>query len=96
MSDNDVNDCDHPEYDVDILTGLALCACGHAWWLTNEELEREIERQVEDDAYYYEMNRRESSPLWRAWWWVLRAWRRVTERPRRGPFPAEFDGELPF
>jgi hypothetical protein len=36
--------CDHDEHDVDILTGRAHCwRCGEAWWLTSDELKRELE-----------------------------------------------------
>lgn len=40
--------CDCVDYDVDILTGRAHCyCCGRAWWLTSEELAREITAQAE-------------------------------------------------
>jgi len=36
--------CDHEYYDVDLLAGLACCyRCGEAWWLSDEQLRREIE-----------------------------------------------------
>lgn len=43
---NEDDFCDCTEYDVDILEGRALCYnCGRSWWLTNEQLSREIEWQ---------------------------------------------------
>jgi hypothetical protein len=39
----DDDPCDHEGHDVDILTGRAHCwRCGEAWWLTREELKREL------------------------------------------------------
>ena len=36
--------CDHEDRDVDILTGRASCwQCGESWWLTDEQLRRELE-----------------------------------------------------
>jgi hypothetical protein len=35
--------CERESHDIDILTGRALClSCGHAWWLTSEELRAEL------------------------------------------------------
>lgn len=43
------DDCDHDDYEVDILTGRATCnRCGHRWFQTLEEMEREARRK---DAY---------------------------------------------
>ncbi len=37
--------CDNP--DIDLLEGRASCyQCGRRWWLTNEQLSREIELQA--------------------------------------------------
>lgn len=44
----DDDPCDHDDRDVDILTGRANCwQCGEAWWLTDAELKRELERQAQ-------------------------------------------------
>lgn len=41
-------DCDHADYDADILTGEAWCwRCQHKWIMTSEEITREIEHQAE-------------------------------------------------
>ncbi|MDR9813061.1 hypothetical protein [Rhizobium hidalgonense] len=41
-------DCDHANYDADILTGEAWCwRCQHKWIMTHEEITREIEHQAE-------------------------------------------------
>lgn len=35
--------CDHGDPDIDILEGRARCLqCGHSWYLTEEQLTREI------------------------------------------------------
>lgn len=46
--DDDPEPCDHDQYaNIDILTGRALClSCGHAWWLTAEQLREEIAWQA--------------------------------------------------
>lgn len=48
-ADDDVPECDHMDYETDILTGFATCACGHRWMQTREEIERERQRQIEYD-----------------------------------------------
>lgn len=69
---DDVADCDHEDYEVDILAGRAECnCCGHTWWQTTEEIEREIERWREYDRYTQEEEMREH-------WWG-RAWLAVKE-----------------
>lgn len=36
--------CGHEDYDVDLLAGRACCyRCGEAWWLSDEQLRKEIE-----------------------------------------------------
>jgi hypothetical protein len=48
--DDDPECCDHEDYDVDILVGIASCwHCGHRWEQTKEEIEREIKAQREYD-----------------------------------------------
>jgi hypothetical protein len=42
------DDCFHENADIDILAGRALClSCGHAWWMTKEEIEAEAKFQAE-------------------------------------------------
>ncbi|MBX5089393.1 hypothetical protein [Rhizobium lentis] len=46
-------DCDHEGYDIDILTGVAWCwRCQHKWFVTHEEITREIEHQAEYMAQF--------------------------------------------
>jgi hypothetical protein len=46
--DDDVDDCDCSHPDIDILTGEAWChQCRRKWWLSSEEISREIEFQRE-------------------------------------------------
>lgn len=46
------DDCDHEDYEADILTGSARCCrCGHSWWQTKEEIEAErLREQVYAEA----------------------------------------------
>jgi hypothetical protein len=46
--DGEPDECDHLEYEVDLLTGRAECDhCPHTWHLTDEQLNQEIVRQRE-------------------------------------------------
>ena len=37
-------ECDHEEYDLDILTGRATCVrCNHRWFMSDTELKRDQE-----------------------------------------------------
>jgi len=59
---DDAPDCDHEDYDADILTGRAICnRCGHVWWQTEEEHEAECQRQTVYDWHMRCEARRE-------WW----------------------------
>ena len=41
------DDCDHEDYELDILTGRASCAwCDHRWYLSKEEFERHAARMA--------------------------------------------------
>ena len=41
------DECDHEEYEADILTGVATCGmCGHRWHQTPQDIERENERRA--------------------------------------------------
>ena len=43
--DEPEDECDHEDYEVDILTGRATCnMCGHSWWQSPEEIEAECRR----------------------------------------------------
>jgi len=81
------DDCDHEDYENDILSGVAYCyRCGHRWVLSNEEVEREIERI----AAYQRME-----DHWNKWrWWhdLKSAVRSFFARRRRAPD----DDDIPF
>lgn len=82
--DDDLPDeCDHDDYEVDILSGRAECSrCPHTWYLTIDDVEREIDRIREYDAWQVEQYRRdELSEHWwgRAWLWLTDAIRRPAE-----------------
>ena len=45
--DEPEDECDHEEYEADILTGVATCGmCGHRWHQTPQDIERENERRA--------------------------------------------------
>lgn len=68
-SDDDwEQDCDHEDYDADPISGRARCwRCGHAWYLTVEDIRRE-ERH---EAAYAAIQRHDA--LWRVrfWRWIV-------------------------
>jgi len=54
---DDAEDCDHDEYETDILTGRATCGmCGHRWYLKAVQLANETERQrqYDEEQRYWE------------------------------------------
>jgi len=68
--DGSYDTCDHEDYDADVLTGRAICnMCGHAWWQTKEDHEREMRRVAEYGEWVAEQERRQR------WEWVARPWR---------------------
>ncbi len=50
------DECDHEDYEVDVLTGRATCStCPHVWTLSNLEWLRHSERQKrydQEQAYW--------------------------------------------
>lgn len=57
-SDDDGPDCDHEDYEADILTGLATCGkCNHRWMQTPAEIERERVHAAEYDKMCAEWDR---------------------------------------
>ena len=50
------DECIHEEYEADILEGRAICdQCGHRWYLTEQQLERETEMRAayeKEEAYW--------------------------------------------
>lgn len=89
---DDVNDCDHTEYEVD-WEGRATCDCGKSWWLTGEQYNAHMMAEAKWAEEYDRMQRREN-----AWWMRLYRWCRrwVFIRPfgnAQGPFTGD---EIPF
>lgn len=83
-------DCDHDDYDSDILSGRAQCyRCGYSWWQTTEEIEAEFDR-IRRYAEWEEEQRRPWNRF-REWLWNLRmSWR------RRLVSPKATDDDIPF
>lgn len=51
--DGEDDPCDHEDRDVDLLAGRACCyRCGQAWFLTDEQLRREI--SLASEMYFAE------------------------------------------
>ena len=89
--DEDYEDyeCDHMDYEADILTGIATCSCGHRWMQTNDERERERQRQVEYDRLCEQWAREERSlanRLRRLAGRVRNMWRRPEDHADGIPF----------
>lgn len=54
--------CEHGHYSIDILSGRAECdQCPHSWYVSDDEIRREIERQASYDEYLERENSRQ-------WW----------------------------
>jgi hypothetical protein len=89
-------DCDHDDYEIDILTGRAeCCMCPHSWYVTSEDVSREIERQA---RYYDDMEREERRQWWRDKTYPVRMFVfRILERiwPRKSCSILN-DDEIPF
>jgi hypothetical protein len=59
--DDDYPECDHVDYEADILTGEATCACGHRWMQTAEEIAFTRQMQANYDRQCEEWERQERS-----------------------------------
>lgn len=56
--DDDGPECDHEDYEADILTGMATCGrCNHRWIQTPAEIERERIHAAEYDKLCAEWDR---------------------------------------
>jgi hypothetical protein len=92
----DEPECDHEEYESDILTGRAeCCRCGYYWYQTTEEIERDIERQA---RYQKDMDRENRRQWWRDKTYPVRMFFfRLLERvwPRKA-LSVLHDDEIPF
>lgn len=86
--DGEQEECDHIDYDADILNGMATCAdCGHRWMQTTDEIAAESARE----RFYDEAMRREER---RARFRAVGGWfRSFLPRRRRA---ATLDDEIPF
>jgi len=52
----DADDCDHADYEADILTGQAWCwRCGERWVLTDDEIARQerFEAEYADEIWWF-------------------------------------------
>jgi hypothetical protein len=96
--DEPEDDCDHTDYESDILTGIASCdRCGHRWMQSLEEIEAEHRRISAYQEYEERENRRQwwsdlfynvRHPLQAIHWQMQkRGWLRR---------PAVTDDEIPF
>lgn len=94
MADDDECDdhCNHDDYDVDILEGRARChRCGESWYVTEDEVLRQIDHEVAYAAWEESENRRQ---WWRDLYYKLTVWLRPYRkwRARR----SGFDDGIPF
>lgn len=97
--DDDYDDdpeCDHDDYDVDILEGRARCnRCSESWHVTEEEVQRQIEHQRQYCEWEDRENRRE---FWRRLthpirWPIFRLLERIWPRKACNVLT---DDEIPF
>jgi hypothetical protein len=79
--------CDHEDYDVDIVSGLANCnICSADWYVGEDEIRLQIERENAYAAYQKRENR---------WRWCRDLWhseRSIFSRRKQ----VEVDDEIPF
>lgn len=69
-ADVDERECDHEEFDYDILTGRAFCNyCDHQWWLTEAQL-----KAMESAVLEYDRMMRRERRWWRIAWRTLADW----------------------
>ncbi len=89
-------ECDHEDYESDILTGRAYCdRCRSSWYLSNDEIEAEHRRIEEYDEWQRSQQRRErwDRITWPFRWLWYRALNRVAPRTAVQPLR---DDEIPF
>ncbi|MDB5612088.1 MAG: hypothetical protein JWP25_8988 [Bradyrhizobium sp.] len=88
--DEPEDECEHEEYEVDILVGRAhCCRCPHSWWQTNEEIAAET-RRIAD---YYEWQRQQESRWFQFKERMRSWWRSIWQRRKR---PAKVVDDIPF
>lgn len=97
--DPDSDECDHADYEIDVLSGRAECCdCPHSWHATDEQISAEVERQAKWDAW---AEREERRILWRERFAFIldpidRIRRRYEEWKTRRQFPERADDDIPF
>lgn len=88
--------CEHSDYEVDILSGRAECSrCPHSWYLTDEEISAEIDRQA---RHQEDVEREERREFWRRLtypirWFIFRVLERIWPRKSLSVLT---DDEIPF
>ena len=94
--EDEPDECDHQEYEVDIVVGRAhCCTCPHSWWQTNEEIAAEVARIREYDEWQRREHAREA---WRQltapirWLW----YRMLMPFSPRSALKSLHDDEIPF
>lgn len=89
--DYDYDECDHEDFDIDILDGRCTChRCGERWTATEAELLHQIDSEAAYARYMDELNRKQ-------WWSDL--WDRIKapfRRLRSIRQPKEMDDDIPF
>lgn len=86
--DDPRDDCEHEDYESDILTGIASCHnCGHRWMQTREEIEAEHDRIAAYQRYQEREDRRQ-------WWREL--WDKVKSIIPRRKRDLVIDDDIPF
>lgn len=93
---NDEPECDHDDYEYDILTGRAECSmCSHSWYLSDREMNHQARLQAEYQKIMDHENRRQ-------WWrdrtypvrmFIFRSLERIW--PRKA-IKVLHDDEIPF
>ena len=92
---DDEPECDHEDYETDILDARCRCVCGHSWHAEIEDINAEIERQA---RYQEDMDRENRRQWWRDRTYPVRMFiHRVLARvwPRRS-LSVLHDDEIPF
>ncbi|OAF05488.1 hypothetical protein AYJ54_00855 [Bradyrhizobium centrolobii] len=87
----DEEPCDHEDHETDILDGRCRCyRCGHSWYATATDIDRELRFQSEfAEAMEREERRQWWSDLYYKMTPFLRPWRRWRARN-------QYDDEIPF
>jgi len=88
IDDDEPEECYHEDYEADILIGRATCnMCGHSWWQSREEIEREAERVRKYEKWQTRERRRER------WQWLVNLCRWPLARKKTDLL---IDDDIPF